>query len=81
MRRSNLTDGVAGGGVGLRQESVRVAEAARSSPMQHQRHAAKFSVCLSYFPLGATLATGFLGRFVQIIVLSPTRCLLKVNDL
>ena len=47
-------------GADLRQESAPVAMAARSDPTQRQRHVARFAVCLSYFPLGATLATGIL---------------------
>jgi hypothetical protein len=32
-------------------------------------------------PLGSLWRREFSGRFVQIIVLTPTRCLLKVNEL
>ena len=40
--------------------SVQVAVAARSDRAQHRRHEAMFAVCLSYIPLGVTLATGIL---------------------
>ena len=55
---SALSGDVAGGGADPQQGLAQVALAARSNLALRQGHGAKFAVCLSYIPLGVTLATG-----------------------